>query len=134
MDHGCHGLSSAGLVSSQKLDSANLDVFYSPQIGSDGKATLSSLFLISVEDIVSCARGDKDFSCGRRAWLGDTLFHPDVSKILYQALPYANKGELTQARQTLEANAAMAVFLREGTDFDRIVQKQLTTHAIGASV
>ena len=62
-------------VSSQKLDSANLDVFYSPQIGCDGKATLSSLFLISVEDIVSCARGDKDFSCGRRAWLGDTLFH-----------------------------------------------------------
>ena len=76
---------------------------------------LCDLFCVAAHEV--CAACLEDSSARRAAWMGDARLKVLLSqRIMEDAPPSAGAGELTRARQRLEANTSLAWFMRLGTD------------------
>ena len=118
------------------MDSFQVPVGYaeaSPEVDDEGRTKLAELFLVDSATVRDAFAGDSDFDNGRNAWLGDAMIHADLSHLLFALLPSYDKGGLSAARQTAESNAAMATFLKCGTDAEDFNVRQLGTHALGSA-
>ena len=76
---------------------------------------LCDLFCVAAHEV--CAACLEDSRARRAAWMGDARLKALLSqRIMEDAPPSAGAGELTRARQRLEANTSLAWFMRLGTD------------------